>query len=478
MHTRLLTGNRQRDGEALIILSTTTDLDWVDRHFGPVTHTSAEQAAKADITYLHRIVHERHHFIAFVGAESDTAEQREDHRLAGAKLLEQLKHYRLTKVALQCELPDAQALVDFAEGLLLAAYQYTPYLSQEKRGKLYRIDQLRFSKGAVTLDALQALEAKVAATYAARDLVNTPPADKTATKMAKQFEAYGAEHGFKVRVLDKKAIQKLKMGGVLAVNKGSNEPPTFSILEYKPRKAVNKKPIVLVGKGVTYDTGGINIKTRGLGYMKSDMGGGAAVCGAFIAAAKAKLPVHIVGLVPASDNRPGVDAYLPSDVITISDGTTVEIINTDAEGRLLLADALVYAKQYKPQLVIDLATLTGSAAVAIGPEGLPYMGNGPDEAARQLEAAGEATYERLVRFPIWREYGQHMESQIADIKNLGKPHAGLISAGKFLEHFTDYPWFHFDIAGPSYMHQAEGYRTREGTGVGVRMLFEFLKMQA
>jgi len=278
-------------------------------------------------------------------------------------------------------------------------------------------------------------------------------------------------------VLDKEKLEDLGMGGILAVNKGSVTPPTFTILEWKPDNAVNKKPIVFVGKGVVYDTGGVSLKPtkNSMDFMKCDMAGAAAVIGATYAVAKAKLPIHLVCLVPATDNRPGVDAYVPGDVIKMYSGSTVEVLNTDAEGRMLLADALHYAKQYKPQLVVDLATLTGSAARAIGEQAAVLMTNTDEATKEKLRLAGQKVHERVVEFPLWDEYAEQLKSDIADITNLGKGSAGAITAGKFLEHFTDYPWMHLDIAGVAWRHQEDSYRSKGGSGYGVRLLFEFIK---
>jgi leucyl aminopeptidase len=205
------------------------------------------------------------------------------------------------------------------------------------------------------------------------------------------------------------------------------------------------------------------------------MAGAATVVGTMSAVAKAKLPVHIIGLIPATDNKIGENALAPGDIITISDGTTVEVVNTDAEGRLILADALHYAKKLQPELVLDFATLTGSAVKALGNQAICYMGNAPKSVKDNLESSGWAVYERLVELPLWKEFGDEIKSNIADLKNLGGSTAGMITAGKFLEHFVDYPWLHFDIAGPAWLKTANSYRTKDGTGVGVRLLFDFLK---
>ena len=361
----------------------------------------------------------------------------------------------------------------FAEGLALASYEFNKYFTKKEDKSLKEI----FLSASFTDAHVQELNAVVKATFLARNLVNEPLSYLTAAQLGKEAEKAGQEFGFKVEVFNKKKIESLKMGGLLAVNRGSQDPPSFSILEYKGEGSKQDKPIVLVGKGVVYDTGGLSLKpTPGsMDSMKSDMGGAAAVIGAISAAAANKLPIHVIGLVPATDNRPGLNAYVPGDVVKMYDGSTVEVLNTDAEGRMLLADALAYAKNYKPQLVVDLATLTGAAAIAIGKYGVVGMGTAADEEFQQLESAGNTAYERVARFPFWDEYDDLLKSSIADQKNIGGREAGAITAGKFLQKFTDYPWIHIDIAGPAFLNAADHYRSEGGTGVGVRLMYNFLK---
>ena len=359
----------------------------------------------------------------------------------------------------------------FAEGLALSNYQFLKYFSKDKSNSLKKINLISDNE-----DKVKNLQAMVEGTLIARDLVNEPLSYLTALQYSKDMEVLSKEVGLKVEVLHKKKIETLKMGGLLAVNKGSIDPPTFTIVEWKPKNATNTKPIVLVGKGIVYDTGGLSLKptANSMDIMKCDMGGSAAVVGAMYAIAKAKLDVHVVALIPATDNRPSGNAYAPGDVITMFDGTTVEVLNTDAEGRLILGDALSYAKKYKPELVIDLATLTGAAARAIGKQGIVAMGN--DETTMEaLKQSGDEVYERIAEFPFWDEYSADLKSTIADLKNLGGPEGGAITAGKFLEHFTDYPYTHLDIAGPAFCMAPFNYRGVGGTGVGVRILFDFLK---
>jgi leucyl aminopeptidase len=363
----------------------------------------------------------------------------------------------------------------FAEGLALSNYQFLHY-RKEATSEKYALNQIDFSQK-IADSLLAELSATVKAMYWARDLVNEPTSYLTATKLAEEIEAKGKEANFQVTVLEKSKIEALKMGGLLAVNKGSIEPPTFTIIEYKPKKAKNKKPIVLVGKGVVYDTGGLSLKpTAGsMDSMKSDMAGAACMAATIYAAAQMELPIHLIGLIPATDNRPGLNAYAPGDVIKMYDGTTVEVLNTDAEGRMILADALAYADKYKPELVIDAATLTGAAVRAIGTFASCVMGNADQKYFDLLNQAGMETHDRVVQLPFWDDYFEEMKSKIADLKNIGGGNAGMITAGKFLEHFVKAPYIHMDIAGPAYLERPENYRGLGGTGAGVRVLLNFLK---
>ncbi|MES2588856.1 MAG: leucyl aminopeptidase [Bacteroidota bacterium] len=361
-----------------------------------------------------------------------------------------------------------------AEGLALANYQFLKYFkdAEEKKFKLEKIELFSGDKKAIDF-----LNNTIKAVYWSRDMVNEPVSFLTATQLSDEITALCKDLPIQVDVLEKTKIEALKMGGLLSVNKGSIDPPTFTILEYKPKNAKNKKPLVLVGKGVVYDTGGLSLKpTAGsMDLMKSDMAGAACMVGAIYNAALNNLNVHVIGLIPATDNRPGENAYTPGDVITMFDGTTVEVLNTDAEGRMILADALSYSKKYKPELVIDAATLTGAAVVAIGTKASCLMGNADQKIMDKLVVSGQNVHERLVQLPFWDEYFEEMKSSIADLKNIGGRYAGMITAGKFLEHFIDAPYIHLDIAGPSFLETAENYKGKGGTGVGVRLLSDFLQ---
>lgn len=369
-----------------------------------------------------------------------------------------------------------KVVLHLAEGLALSNYQFNKFFSKPKTNVLKSI----LVSNEISDEKIEELNNTIKSVYWVRNVVNTPVSHLNAIQLSEEVVNLGKEAGFSVQVLEKTQIESLKMGGLLAVNKGSLDSPTFTIAEYKPKKAVNKKPIVLVGKGVVYDTGGLSLKpTPGsMDCMKSDMAGAAAVAGALYLAALQKLKLHIIVLIPATDNRPGGNAYAPGDVITMFDGTTVEVLNTDAEGRMILADALAYAGKFNPEVVIDAATLTGAAVRAIGTEAAIIMGNAKDSYFEDLEKAGFETHERVVRFPFWDDYKEHMKSKIADLKNIGTANAGMISAGKFLEHFCKAPYIHMDVAGPTWLDAKENYRGVGGTGMGVRLLYQFLKAQS
>ena len=396
-------------------------------------------------------------------------------RIAGFEVHSKLCDHGVKSITVVNAGVDPEECIAFAEGLALTNYQFLKYMTNS-RSKLHSLERILLYDPELTDWHVDYLENLIQAVYLTRDLVNEPLSYLTAVQLASEVERMGKRSGFSVEIFNKRKIESLKMGGLLAVNKGSVDPPTFSILTWKPEDAVNKRPIVLVGKGVVYDTGGLSLKPTldSMDYMKCDMGGAAAVAGTFYAVALNRLPVWIVGLLPATDNRPDGNAYVPGDVITMYDGTTVEVLNTDAEGRMILADALSYAKKYDPELVIELSTLTGSAQMAIDKYGMVGMGNAGREVMENLKASGEYTSERIAEFPFWDEYKEQLKSEIADLKNIGGKYAGAITAGKFLEYFTDYPFIHLDIAGPSFNKLPFNYRGKGGSGVGVRILYNFL----
>lgn len=317
-------------------------------------------------------------------------------------------------------------------------------------------------------------------TIVTRDLVNLPPNICTPIYMAERAEKMAADSGLRVEILEKKQMETLKMGALLGVAQGSDTPPRFIILEHNADKKDSLDTVVLVGKGVTFDTGGYSLKTRdGMVGMKSDMAGGGAVIGAMKAIAALEIPLHVVGLVPAADNMVSGNAYRPQDVLTASNGVTIEIISTDAEGRLLLADALVYAGRYKPSAVVDIATLTGSCVVALGGKaaGLFTIDNTLRDT---LLAAGDATQERLWSLPLFPEFKDDLKSDTADTKNSSGGRGGASTAAMFLKNFVDYPaWAHIDMAGMSGNAGKKPYAPKEGaSGFGVRLFVEFVRQWA
>jgi leucyl aminopeptidase len=411
----------------------------------------------------------------FAGTENkkQPSSRHESARCAGSKFYELLKEEKINSVQIKDDSLYPFTL-SFLEGFLLSSYTFSRY---KKEKEDYIPAEISLVSDHITEAQISELQNLVQAVFYTRNLVNEPLSWLTATCFSEEMERLGNEAGFSVEILNRKKIEALRMGGLLAVNKGSIDPPTFTIMEWKPDVPVNEKPVVLVGKGVVYDTGGLSLKPtpKSMDYMKSDMAGGAVVAAVLYAIAKNRLPVHVIGLVPATDNRPDGNAYVPGDIITMFDGTTVEIRNTDAEGRLLLADALSYARKYDPMLVVDVATLTGSAEIITGPHAMAAMGNNP-EFLMKMKQAGDETFERMVELPLWEEYAKPLKSNVADLNNLGIREGQTSIAGKFLEHFTSYPWLHLDIAGVAYYHEKEGYRPAGGTGFGTRLLYHFLKL--
>lgn len=418
----------------------------------------------------------RYVFIQVINSKKEKHLTLESLRRAANTMHSLVVEYKIENITIVDVENKTDEVLAFTEGLALSNYQFLKY-KKDKKKEEYSLRSIFIVGKNITKTDADELNIVVDATGLCRTLVNEPANYLTATQLSKEFQKLGKEAGFNVTVFDKAKIKALKMGGLLAVNLGSIDPPTFTIMEYKPKNAKNKHPVVLIGKGVVYDTGGLSLKPtpNSMDMMKCDMAGGAAVGGVLYAVAKAKLPVHVIGIVPATDNRPGGNAYAPGDVITMYNGLTVEMVNADAEGRMILADALVYAQKYKPELVIDLATLTGAAIVAIGTSGIVAMGTADEKTKNELKESGNAVFERLAEMPFWDDFDEQIKSDIADMKNLGGPYAGSITAGKFLARYIDYPWMHLDIAGPAFITSKDAYRMKGGTGVGVRLLFDFLR---
>ena len=431
-----------------------------------------QQKEKKEIVVINQ--YNRMIFVVTPKKEKNTNQHQENCRMLGDQLQGSLKEEK--SVLIVDVKGNQREVLAITEGMALANYTFTTHKTEEKPNKLETI-YLCKNANKKDIDELQNI---IDSVYLTRDLVNEPFSHLTAKDLANAAKIAGKNSGFKTTIFSKKKIESLKMGGLLAVNKGSIDEPTFSIMEWKPKKAKNKKPIILVGKGIVYDTGGLSLKPtpNSMDLMKTDMGGAGTVIGAMHAIAANKIPIYVIALVPATDNRPSGNAYAPGDVIYMHDGTSVEVLNTDAEGRLVLADALSFAKKYKPELVIDLATLTGAAAYSVGHFGIVSMHEGAEKEHANLRKIGEQTHERLAEMPFWSDYDELIKSDVADIKNLGGPFGGAITAGKFLAHFADYPWIHLDIAGPTFTKAKYGYRGKGATGMGVRLLYQFIKNRA
>ncbi|MBE2183887.1 MAG: leucyl aminopeptidase [Anaerolineae bacterium] len=368
----------------------------------------------------------------------------------------------------------------FAEGMEMGAYRFWRY-----RTNLHTAQTFEVTKAAVFAqpenDEIISSGARLGqiigrgVTYA-RDLVNSPGYSLTPEKLGDEAVALGQRTGLKVTVFNKAQLTEQGFGGILAVGKGSVNEPSFMIMEHGQASA-GTPTICLVGKGLTFDSGGLSLKPAdAMETMKSDMAGSAAVFGAMQVVAELNLPLHVVGLVASAENMPSGDSYRPGDIVTTLSGKTVEVLNTDAEGRIILSDALFYAQRYNPAAIVEVSTLTGAIIIALGMRTTGIMGT--DQALLdRLSKAGEVSGERVWALPMWDEYHQMVKSEVADLKNMAGRPAGSITAATFLAAFVgDYPFAHLDIAGSAWTNSpAKPYESARGTGVGVRLLVEYLR---
>lgn len=403
-----------------------------------------------------------------------TQKDLEDWRALGGNVTALLQSNKIDNATISEIEGTAEQKRAFLEGLILSSYNFDKYLKEKQSFKI----SVTISDSAISAQSLKELQSITTSVGMVRSMVNEPLNKLNALSFASLAEEMAEKFRFETKVLHQEEIKSLKMGGLLGVNQGSVTPATFNIFTHKPANAVNEKPLVLVGKGVMFDTGGYSVKVGGnMVGMKSDMAGGAAVLGTVAALAMNEVPYYVIGLVPATDNMISGNALVVDDIITMMDGTTVEVLNTDAEGRLVLADALTYAKKFSPELVIDMATLTGASVAITGSFGVAMAGN-TQENMNKLMIAGDTVYERLVQLPFWKEYDKLLKSNVADLKNIGGPIGGATTAAKFLEHFTDYPWIHLDIAGASYLDsKSSDYKQQGATAVGVRLMYQFIQNQ-
>jgi leucyl aminopeptidase len=367
-----------------------------------------------------------------------------------------------------------------AEGGLLGSYRFLEYKSDLKPEDRREVNELTLLAPG---DAAEEVARGVARGGAvgrgvnlARDLANLPPNDLTPARLAERARELAVAFDLPVTVLGPVEMREQGFGGILAVGQGSVNEPRFIVIDYGAQY-VNAPTICLVGKGMTFDSGGISIKpAENMDTMKMDMSGAAAVLGALHAIVELQLPLHVVALIGAAENMPGGSAYRPGDILKTLSGKTIEVLNTDAEGRIVLADALTYAQRYHPSAIIDLATLTGAIGVALGPHAIGLFAN-DDTLAQRLLRAGEAAGERAWQLPLWQAYREMVKSEIADVRNAAGRQGGAITAAAFLNAFVgDYPWAHLDIASTAWTDsKPKAYQPKGATGVGVRLLLQALR---
>ena len=409
-----------------------------------------------------------------VGSKADVDTNRL--RRAGAIIGRKLSNQTWIGVDLpDVELEDAACRQALVEGIALGSYKFLTYKSKGEPAKLTRVD-VAGGVGATNQGALDLGKAVATAQMLARDLVNEPGGTLTAPEFADRAATVGLDCGLSVKVWDEDAITEGGLGGLLGVNRGSTLPPRLLELTYDPA-GPKQGTLALVGKGIVFDAGGLSIKTgQGMMTMKCDMGGGAAVIGAMSAMPLVAPAAQIRAFVPMTDNMLGGDATRPGDVLKIRNGKTIEVLNTDAEGRLVLADALSLASEAKPDAIVDLATLTGACMVALGPKIAGLMGNDEGWIAA-VKQASDVSGERVWHLPLPADYSKQFESSVADMKNIGTPHGGALTAGLILQEFVadGIPWVHLDIAGPAWSDSDDAEITKGGTGFGVRLLIELAK---
>ncbi len=377
----------------------------------------------------------------------------------------------------------AEAVV---EGTLLGLYRYTEHKTDNDKKKIESVTLVNMDKARATAlrDAVHRASVIATMTNFARDLINAPSNEKTPRMLAERFQEAAKAAGAKLTVFDEKQLQKMGFGCLLGVAKGSIEPPRFLVLEHNG--GGRSRPIVFVGKGITFDSGGIALKpldptgSSPMWLMRDDMAGAAVALSAVLTAARLKLPCNVTALAPLTENMPSGSAQKPGDIVKSFGGKTVEVLNPDAEGRLVLADALGYAKTLKPQVVVDLATLTGAVEIALGKHAAGLFSPDPALAAR-ISRAGEATSERVWSLPLFAEYEEQIKSDFADVKNTGGRSAGSITAAKFLEKFADgMAWAHLDIAATAWIDTGpdspkKDYLPKGASGFGMRLLVRLLR---
>jgi leucyl aminopeptidase len=411
--------------------------------------------------------------ILFLGLGKRKDLSHEAVRQAGGKSGVCLRDAGLKNIALSTVLLSAHSLSpsDFLEGFLLGMYTFQRYLRKKSKNAVETLSILaRPSKE--LKNAIHWTDILATAVNYARDLINTPANDMTPQHLADAAKTLGAKH-LTIKVLDQTAVRKLGMGAYLSVAQGSHQSPKFIILDYRGSK---ERPVVLIGKSITFDSGGISLKPAdGMEKMKYDMSGGAAVLGVMKALSASRMPVHVVGILPATENLPSGSAARPGDVVRAINGTTIEIISTDAEGRMTLADAIGYAARFKPRAIIDIATLTGACSIAFGSCAIAMMGN-DRKLLDAVRKTGDRTNEKVWEMPLFEECKEYLKSDVADLKNAGGKGGALLSSASFLSEYAgEIPWVHLDIAGTAWAEKERPYIPKGASGIGVRLLSTLLK---
>lgn len=417
------------------------------------------------------------------GDKTDSAQTRDAYRCAGGTIGKYCEKFKIKDLLVRAEgglgLEAPEVAECIGEGVLLSDYRFIKYKKDDPENEPYNgLEKLTFhavSHTAAVRNRVRLASAAAHATCKARDMANEPGNSWTPRHFAEYANTLARQYSLKCKVLEKSDMKRLHMGGMLAVNQGSAEPPKMVILEYRPSTKCDT--VLLVGKGLTFDSGGISLKpAAGMQDMKYDMCGGAAVLAAMQVIAEEKPGVGVVAIVPSTDNMSGSSALKPGDIIRHYNGLTSEIVNTDAEGRLILADALAYGiKKYSPDCVIDIATLTGAVIIALGHHRTGIFSNN-DRLVELLTCAGGRGGEPMWRLPLGKEYSKQIESQVADIKNTGGRPAGSITAAIYLEKFIgETPWAHLDIAGTAWDFTEKTYIPKGPSGIGVRTLVEFVR---
>lgn len=384
-------------------------------------------------------------------------------------------------VALPSVIPGGASLVDvaqaMAEGAILGSYQFNVYRSEPTNKDVTAMSVLTPQKSHLSGlgEGIRRGVATAEATVFVRDLCNHPSNVMTPTKVAQEAKAIAKDTGVSIKILEQKEMEALGMGALLGVAKGSHEPPKFIILHYRGAKKKDDRPVVLVGKTITFDTGGISLKpAENMEQMKADMTGGAEVLATIRAAARLKLPLNLISILPVAENMPGGRAMRPGDVVKTLSGKTVEVQNTDAEGRLILSDGLAYATRFKPAALIDIATLTGACVVALGQFAIGMFGT-DTKLKESMRQAGLRAGERVWEMPLWDDYFEQLRSDVADMRNIGGRGGGMITAALFLSKFVgDSPWVHLDIASTDWSERERAYIPKGPTGIGTRLLIQYL----